>query len=84
VLVDDNGQPGVGLDILRPVGVLERVQSLVELVVRRRDVGDHRREAVAAERVLEEACELRVAVGHVGDLFGLVGEGIDAVAQREQ
>ena len=48
------------------------------------DVGDHRGQAVAAERVLEEAGELRVAEGDVGSSLRLVGERINAVAQGEQ
>mmetsp|Transcript_69640 Transcript_69640/g.191124 ORF Transcript_69640/g.191124 Transcript_69640/m.191124 type:complete len:270 (+) Transcript_69640:472-1281(+) len=42
------------LQVLRAVGVFERVDRLLELAVRRRDVGNHDRAAVAAERVFQQ------------------------------
>ena len=44
---------------------------------RRRDAGNHQRVSVAAERVLQEACELGVAVRYVS----CRGEG-DALAAK--
>ena len=71
------------LEVLGAVGVLERVDGLLELAVRGRDARNHDRATVAAERVLEQPRHLRVAVRHVPDAL-LVGERCDAVAQREQ
>ncbi|KAG5458901.1 MAG: hypothetical protein BJ554DRAFT_791, partial [Olpidium bornovanus] len=53
------------LDIFRPVRVPQCAQGLVVVVTRRAQRGDHERFRVAAERVLEQPSQLRVAVGNV-------------------
>ncbi len=58
VLVDD----GAGADVLGLVGVAQRRERLV--VVRRRDARDHGRLRVAAQAVLQQPGQDRVAVGH--------------------
>ena len=55
------------LDPLGPVRVLEGVVGVVERQRRRRHVGDHDGAAVAADGVLEEPRQLRVAVGDVSE-----------------
>ena len=60
------------LNVLGPVGVLERVVSLLETLAATRDVGNHDCPAVAAQTVFEEASQLGVSVGYVVLLsFGL-------------
>ena len=71
------------LQVLGAVRVLERVDGLFELPVRRGDIGNHHRAAVAAERVFEKARHLGIAEGDVCVAL-LVGESVDAVPQREQ
>lgn len=54
-----------GLDLLRPVCVLQRVQRVFIGGKCRRNIGDHDGAAVATQRVLEEPGELGVAVGYM-------------------
>ena len=65
----------VNNDEIEEEGVLE---GLAEVARGRRDVDEHERLGVAAERVLEEVRELRVAVGHV---FVAVRERLNAIAE---
>lgn len=53
--------------------------------LRGRDAADHERLAVAAQRVLKHARQLRVPVGDVNlPSLGVVAEGADDVPQRQQ
>ena len=80
VAVDDR----LVLDVLGAVGVAQRVERLVQVDLRRRDARDHQRARVAAERVLQQPRQHRVAVRHVQPLSPLVAERRDHVAQHEQ
>ena len=42
------------------------LQRLVVIVIGRANVADHERARVAAQRVLQDARELGIAIGHVG------------------
>lgn len=64
ILVDD----GLVLDALGTVSVPQRGERLVVVPVGGADVGEHAALVVAAERVLEQPRQLRVAVGDVGPL----------------
>jgi hypothetical protein len=89
VLADVDGDQflvgdGLGLDVLGPVGVLETVDGLLELRGSRTDVRDHHRLAVAAQTVLQQSRQLRVAVRHEEPLLVLVPQRVYAVGQRQQ
>ena len=70
------------LDRLGAVGVAQRAQRLLVVVAGGRQGGDHQRLRVAAERVLEEARELRVAIRYVLGLA--VDERRYDVAERRE
>jgi len=53
------------LDAFGAVGVAQRAQRFVIVVVGRRQAGDHQRLGVAAERVLQKPGEFRVAIRNV-------------------
>ena len=67
------------LDERRLLRIAQRRDGLWPVILPRRDRGDHRRATVAAERVLEEVGELRVAVGYVAALP--LGKGLDDARQ---
>mmetsp|Transcript_27415 Transcript_27415/g.78766 ORF Transcript_27415/g.78766 Transcript_27415/m.78766 type:complete len:517 (-) Transcript_27415:561-2111(-) len=73
---------GLVLDALGAVGVAQRRERLVVVVVRGAEVCHHDRLRVAAQGVLEQARELRVPVGDVRGLA--VHERGDHVAERRQ
>ena len=73
---------GLVLDVLRAVGVAQRRDGLVVVVVDRADVRDHHRLRVPAERVLQHPRELRVAVRDVRR--PPVDQRGDAVAERRE
>ena len=79
--VDD----GFILYLARPIGVAQRVQRLLHVRVGRADARDHERVRVAAERVLEEARELALAIGLVALLVARVvlAEHADDVANDD-
>eukprot|EP00047_Mylnosiga_fluctuans_P024705 m.168527 g.168527 ORF g.168527 m.168527 type:complete len:449 (+) comp9910_c1_seq9:664-2010(+) len=56
---------GLVLDLLGAVGVAQRADRLIEVVVRGSEVCDHDGLGVAAERVLQKARQLALAVRHV-------------------
>lgn len=64
-----------GGDLLGPIGPVERVGGFGEGGVGGGNVGDHGREAVAAERVLEELGELGIAEGDVLPALRREGRG---------
>lgn len=61
VLID----PRPVLDALCPVGIAQRAQGLLVVVVSRRETGNHEGASVSSQRVLQQPCELGVAVGNV-------------------
>jgi len=67
-----------------PVGVFEGVVGVLKVHRGRGHVGDHDCAAVATERVLEESCELGVAIGNMSALPSRITERVDAIAQGEQ
>mmetsp|Transcript_10189 Transcript_10189/g.30141 ORF Transcript_10189/g.30141 Transcript_10189/m.30141 type:complete len:528 (-) Transcript_10189:171-1754(-) len=75
---------GLGLDVLGAVRVLERVCCLLKGVCRRCKAAEHDGLGVAAQALLEEARELRVAVVDERTLLGLLAQGVDAVGQGEE
>ena len=79
VLVDGD----LVLDVPGPIRIFEGAEGLHEVAVAGRDAGYHDGLAVAAERVLQQPRQLRVAVRHVQGLLRLVAQGRDHVAQRQ-
>ena len=59
---------GPDLTLVDPFGEAQRVERLVQVVLPRRQVDEHQRLGVAAERVDEEVGELRIPVGYVSVL----------------
>ena len=82
LVVDDDVRAHAHHDAPRAVRELERRDGLVGVLRDGRDARDDRRARVAAERVLEQPRELRVAVRHAGALRALRERG-DHVAGAE-
>lgn len=59
----------------------KRGERLVQVAVRRRDVNDHERLGIAAQRVLHDLGELAVPVG---DMWQVRGQGRDHISQSTQ
>ena len=74
----------LGLNILRLVCVLERIVRLVVVCARRTHACNHDRLAVAAQRKLEQARQLAVAVGYMPAPAAALAQRTDAAAQRKQ
>lgn len=69
------------LDVPCPVRVLQRAERFHEVPVARRHAGYHYGLTVAPQRVLQKPRELRVAVGYVQGLLGLVAQRRNHVSQ---
>jgi hypothetical protein len=82
-LIDIFVDPRLILDLLGPRGELERGYGLAEALPRRRYHRHHRRLAVAAQRVLQQTRQLRVAVRNVRTRT-LVRQSSYHVAQARQ
>lgn len=78
VLVD----PRPVLDALSSVGVAQRAQALLVVVVGRGETGHHECASVSPQGVLQQPGQLGVAVGHI--LGASVHQGRDDVAQGRQ
>ena len=83
MVVGSPQKPPSDFDVAGARCVLERIEGLVHMEVTWMDSRDHRHEAVAEERILEEERELRVAEV---DAFRPLArrEGVDAVRERKE
>ena len=72
------------LDVLRSIRVAQRIERLHKVPVAGGDAGDHRRDAVPAQTVLQHPRQLRVAVGNVRGLLRAVAQRRDDVPEVEQ
>ncbi len=71
------------LDIPRPVGVLECIESLHEVSVSRTHTSYHEGLAVTPQGVLEEAGQLRVPVRNMRTFLGLVPQSTDDITKSQ-
>ena len=69
------------LDLLGSVGVLQRVEGVLEGLRAWTDVGNHDSPAVASDGVLEKPGQLGVTVGNV---LGSISQGVDAISKSKE
>ena len=72
------------LQTTHPFGVLERVEILGKVGGGRAEAGDHDRARIAPQGVLQEACDLGVAIRDVGDTPPGIAQGTNDIAQGQQ